>query len=484
VSSELQDRLATLSQQILSSTRLQKIVDTFHLYEKQKSTRTREEILEKMRLDINITLEKGWAKDRPGAFRVAYQAPSAQLAADIANQLGNLFVEENLRAREVQAEGTSEFFKNQLAEAKKTLEQLEETVSKYKLKHNGQLPQQEPTLISTLTRFQIELEGNQDSLNRAEQQKTMLESAVTVAEASEASLKRIVDQSRLRWPDGSRAVPGSNETQRNREEMESQLEQLRVKYREDHPDIKLMKAQLERIKKMEAKSAEAKIAEAKVGAQETATEEKTAADISPEAQRAMSQERERIASLRSQLEAARREVNLRKEERQQILAKIGGYQTRLEALPIREQELAGVTRDYEISKTHYMSLLNKIYAVDMAADMERRQKAERFTVLDPARVPQKPVAPNRPLLGAGACLIALGFSTTLILALELKKNVLLGDWELPSTIPVLGEIPVVQVGEIEEKSAQSKFPKFIVSSARLLSIAGLVTTGFCLWMRN
>jgi polysaccharide chain length determinant protein (PEP-CTERM system associated) len=484
VSSELQDRLATLSQQILSSTRLQKIIDTFHLYEKKQVTHTREEILVKMRKDINITLEKGWAKDRPGAFRISYEAPTAQVAADVANQLGSLFVEENLRAREVQAQGTSEFFRNQLAEAKKTLDELEEKVSKYKLQHNGELPQQEPTLISTLTRVQIELEGNQNALNRAEQQKTMLESAVTVAEVSEGSLKRLVDELGVRRADGPRALPAISQIKQDRELVQAQLDQLRLKYQEEHPTIKVLKAQLEYFQRLEGKSTE-KLAESQFGVPDEGAQERKFSSLSPESQRALSQERERVATLKSQLDVARKEVSIRQEEHQQILQKIAGYQTRLESLPLREQELAGVTRDYEISKAHYMSLLNKIYAVDMAADMERRQKAERFTVLDPARLPEKPVAPNRPLLGAVSCLAALAFSTMLVLGLELKKNVLLGDWELPANIPILGRVPIVAVGELArgKGQSQSRLRTALVSSGCLLGFAVLVATGIHFWVR-
>ena len=481
VSTELQDRLATLSQQILSNTRLQKIIDTFHLYENQRARHTREEILDMMRSDINITLEKGWAKDRPGAFRVAYHAPTAQMAADVANQLGSLFVEENLRAREVQAEGTSDFFKSQLAEAKKTLDELEAKVSKYKLQHNGQLPQQEPTLNSTLTRLQIELEGNQDAINRAEQQRTMLENAVSVAEGSESSLKRTIAQTNGRKSDGSRVLSSVSEIQHDREEVESRLGQLRLKYREEHPDIQNLKAQLEYFKRLEAKATERNAAELKARSKDSQETQETVDAIPPEFQRALSQERERVSMLRSQLAVARKEVDRRKEERQQILARIGSYQTRLESLPIREQELAGVTRDYEISKVHYMSLLNKIHAVDMAADMERRQKAERFNVLDPARVPEKPVAPNRPLFGAGACLLSLALSAGILLGLELRKNVIIGEWELPASVQILGRVPLSVAGAPAPRR-HHKHLRRAESTATVL--IAMVVFGLRMWIKG
>jgi uncharacterized protein involved in exopolysaccharide biosynthesis len=245
------------------------------------------------------------------------------VAADVANQLGSLFVEENLRAREVQAQGTSEFFRNQLAEAKKTLDELEEKVSKYKLQHNGELPQQEPTLISTLTRVQIELEGNQNALNRAEQQKTMLESAVTVAEVSEGSLKRLVDELGVRRADGPRALPAISQIKQDREVVQAQLDQLRLKYQEEHPTIKVLKAQLEYFQRLEGKSTE-KLAESQFGVPDEGAQERKFSSLSPESQRALSQERERVATLKSQLDVARKEVSIRQEEHQQNVAEDRG----------------------------------------------------------------------------------------------------------------------------------------------------------------
>ena len=119
VNAELQDRLATLSQEILSQTRLQKIIQTLNLYEKERKTRTQEEILEMMAGDISVTAEKGWIQNRPGAFRVAYQGRNPATVAAVTNQLGNLFIEENLRSRENMAEGTADFMKTQLDQAKK-----------------------------------------------------------------------------------------------------------------------------------------------------------------------------------------------------------------------------------------------------------------------------------------------------------------------------------------------------------------------------
>src|SRR6185369_5295907 len=109
------------------------------------------------------------------------------------NQLGNLFIEENLRAREVQAEGTSDFMKTQLQQAKKGLDEQEEKVSRFKQTYAGELPQQETALAQEMSRLQVQLQGNQDALNWAQQNKISLESSLNVAQATEANLKRLIE---------------------------------------------------------------------------------------------------------------------------------------------------------------------------------------------------------------------------------------------------------------------------------------------------
>jgi hypothetical protein len=159
---------------------------------------------------------------------------------------------------------------------------------------------------------------------------------------------------------------------------------------------------------------------------------------------------------------------------------------RLSRLPVREQEMAQVTRDYEISKANYRSLLDKKLSAEMSTDMERRQKSERFTVIDPARVPEKPFKPNRPLfwsLGVAAGLI-LGIASGV--ALELRKNVVLGEWELPDGVSVLGRLPYIDMavppvrsgsGRIRSLLANRKLRLAVVSSA-VFSLLGIAAVGF------
>jgi uncharacterized protein involved in exopolysaccharide biosynthesis len=140
-----------------------------------------------------------------------------------------------------------------------------------------------------------------------------------------------------------------------------------------------------------------------------------------------------------------RDIRGLEERRRRVLQDVADIQVRIANLPVREQQLAVITRDYETSRTNYQSLLNKKLAADVATDMERWHKSQKFVMLDPARVPQKPSRPRRALLTAGGSLALLALATGLAFLLELRKNRFLGEWELPADTRVIGRIPRMQL---------------------------------------
>ena len=174
VNADVQDRLATITQQILASSRLQRIIDSYHLYQRERRSLPQEEIIEQMRSDTKVTLEHGWGQERTSAFRIAYQGRDAATAAEVANQIGNLFIEENLRTRENHAEGTSAFIEEQLEQAKKTLRRLKHRLKITSLNIRANCRSRRASLAGALSRAQIELQANQDAINRAGQSKALL----------------------------------------------------------------------------------------------------------------------------------------------------------------------------------------------------------------------------------------------------------------------------------------------------------------------
>jgi succinoglycan biosynthesis transport protein ExoP len=500
VSTDLQDRLATISQQILSSTRLKKIIDDFDLYREEKKTHVQEEILEMMRKDVTIKLEKGWASNKPGAFRVGYQGKEPTIVAQVANRMANFFIEENLKTREVQAEGTSEFIDTQLQEAKRRLDELEAAVSKYKLQHNGELPEQEQSIAANLGRMQTQLQSCRDAMGRAENTRLMLENTLSVTESTAAALagalapKPAAQQAAVpaaavpAAPGGAAPPAGGTETpQRDSnsiEALEKQLDMYRGRYSDDHPDIKRLKALIARAREVERKykKDDAAAGRGKTAAGGAVTPAEAAA-LDPKQSFELGQARERVAAIKAQIEMTAKEIAARKVEEKQLLQAINNLQARLDRLPVREQEMAAITRDYEISKANYKSLLDKKFAAEMSTDMERRQKSERFTILDPARVPEKPFKPNRPLLAGLGTMVSLGLALALAFGLELPKNALLGEWELPEGVSVLGRVPFIVMQPAVERPQKKRLRLLLVSAGVVCLAVMIAAGGYYVWGR-
>jgi len=440
VSVELQDRLATISQEILSNTQLQKIMESRGLYESERRRLAIEEVLDLMRGDIRVTMEKGWIQNRPGAFRVSYEGRDPAMVAQVANQLGNLFIEENLRNRETIATGTSDFMRSQLEEGKKNLEAQEKKLSDFKTSHNGELPQQEAELAQELSRLQLQLQGNQDALNRAAQNKITVESALSVAQSTEAALGRLIQakgDGRIGFAAAAQAGVKKSE------QMEAELAELKVRYTSRYPGVIDLAAAVQAAKAREQQASKGSDVEA--SSKDVEASSKRDAPVSAEAIQTAAAQRERVEAINAQLTVINGELATRQADRDKILKAIEGVQARLHRLPVREQEMAEVTRDYETSKSNYNALQEKIFAADMATDMERRQKSERFTVVDPARVPEKPISPNRPRLRIIGCVGSLAVSIGIWLLCEIRKNKFLGEWELPEGAVILGRVPALPV---------------------------------------
>jgi polysaccharide biosynthesis transport protein len=153
-------------------------------------------------------------------------------------------------------------------------------------------------------------------------------------------------------------------------------------------------------------------------------------------------------------------------------------QARVEQLPIVEQEMVGLTRDYETSKANYKSLLDKQIAAQMSTDMERRQKSERFEIIDPARVPEKPFKPDRPLFLALGLIVSLAMALLVGFGLELRNPVLLGEWELPEHVVVLGRVPIIDMRPKRVAKSQGKLRAVAVGSAAACVLTAAVAYYF------
>jgi uncharacterized protein involved in exopolysaccharide biosynthesis len=228
------------------------------------------------------------------------------------------------------------------------------------------------------------------------------------------------------------------------EVLREQLRQLRLRYSPEYPDVQVLERQLAEATREESEEADSALHQKSGATDSTAINSRTNARpaiVSPE----LLQLKERITSIRAQIEVANHQLESLEKERQQLALAISDCQARINKLPLVEQEMAALKRNYEESSNNYNSLLQKQLAAGIATDMERSQKSERFAVIDAARVPEKPVRPKRSLLAAGGCVASLILALLAGFMLELRKHTFLGEWELPAGTVVLGRVPFIRM---------------------------------------
>lgn len=435
VNETLQDRLNSITQQILSRTRLITIIEKFHLYEGGKGSRTIDDKVAMMRKDIEIELVRDRQTDEISAFRVYFSAHDPKTAQRVTNELTNLFIKENLESRQQESEDTTKFLQDQLASARVSLADQESKVREFEAQHAGELPTQQTSNLQILSGLQSQMQNEQDALNTAQQQRVYFQA--------------MIDQYR-----GMSGGPGTlssggelsplAKADQNLDKLRAQLADLRSRYTERYPDVQAVEDQITQAEKQR---------------QRLVAEDKAAAIGSKQgggngsSTHAESPKSAALLQLQSQLESNRLEIANRQKSIASLTTKIGEYQARLNAEPATEQELAQLTRGYEQSKTNYDDLLKKESESRMATSMERMQQGERFTMLDPPSLPTKPDFPNRLKFYGMGVAAGLGLGFLVVFAFEFLDDRLQTEKEIRELLPVatVCDIPEIQTEEESKK---------------------------------
>jgi len=423
VSDDLQDRLQSITQQILSRTRLLLIINKFHLYRDKHHVLTPDEQVASMRKDIDIEL----VRDPQGvitAFRIYYSAPDPHVAQNVTEELTDLFINENLQVQQRESENTTDFMQEQLASARQSLADQDAKVRAFQSAHEGELPTQQASNLQILSGLQSQLSSEQDGLSSARQQRAYLQSLVDQSRALQEPT-----QTTAGAPTPLAALDQQAAT------LQSRLTDLLTRYTNEYPEVQQVKAEIARTEK----AREQQLANLKATADKPqGSQGSTQPFVSPEMNPALMQ-------LESQLHAAEVDVTSRQRAIADLQTRIAEYQGRLNAEPAVEQQLADLTRGYEQSQTNYNQILQKESDSQMATSMEQMQEGERFTMLDPPSLPQKPDFPDHlKMCGVGfAAGAALGI--LVVGLLEFMDDRLHTEKEIKDLLSaaVISEIPEV-----------------------------------------
>ncbi|HEV2397895.1 MAG TPA: XrtA system polysaccharide chain length determinant [Candidatus Sulfotelmatobacter sp.] len=423
VSDDLQQRMQSITQQILSRTNLLHIIDQAHLYAAKNSDPTPDDKVAGMRKNIDIELVRD-TRNQITAFNVNYTSGDPKVAQQVTGELTNLFINQNLEVRQQQSEGTTQFLENQLEAAQKDLAAQEERIRDFKAKHIGEMPGQLTSNLQILQGLQTQLQNEDDALNSARQQRVYLQTLADQYRATQGAVKSV---------DGSPVgLPAIDD---QLQKLRAQLADLSSRYTDRHPDVRKLREEIIKNETLRTQILSAMKTKATDG-----TPDGSSSPTPDTTQVTM------LAPIESQLRSNQLEIANREHAIAILKVKVEDYQARLNQEPIREQQLADLTRGYEQSKANYDDLLKKKNESKMATSMELLQQGERFRVLDPPSLPQKPEFPNRLKFCGIGIGVGLAFGLVVAGAFEMFDDRLYTAKELRKLLPmeVVGEIPTIE----------------------------------------
>lgn len=446
---EIQSRMDSITQQVYSRTTLVQIANSLGLYAEQRASGklTDDELVDHMRKNIEIEVVQ--SSDRvPSSFKIYFTSPSPEVAQQVTSELTNKLINGSLDANIADIDRQNKVIETSLEDARTKLAAQEDKVRQYKDRHSGEMPSNLQINLQILAGKQSQLQNEQDALNQARQRRAYLESAQTQYNTVAATIKP-----------GETPV-GLPALEQELERLKAQLADLSARYTDQHPDVRKLKEQIVTTQKMRDQFIE-QLKNKPQTSSETANNSTTSAPL---------------IEVRSQLKANELEIANRQRAIETLQSEINGYQARLSATPIREQELTDLNRDYEQSKAFYDHLLSQKNDAVMARRIAQEQQGDRFTMQDPPSKPTKPDSPNRFKLGCLGIFAGLAMGLVVAGGAEFLDDRVYDEGVFKQMVPaeVLVEIPALHTPE--EEQHQKRWQKLSLSGMGLIGIIVVLGT--------
>jgi polysaccharide chain length determinant protein (PEP-CTERM system associated) len=439
VTSALETRLHSISQEILSRSRLEELIVQANLYGELRARVPMEVVVERMRRDIELDLrgvQRMSHDQKIVAFSIRYLGTDAHTVAEVANTLASYYLEANSRFREREASGTADFLERQLQDMKARLEQQEQRLSAFKARHIGETPQHIQENLTMLDRLNTQLKLN------AERQTRVMERRETLA-------RQIADAESMAYLGPEPAGPVSAGVTGARPEsaaarlhrLRQELAELRTRFSDKYPDVVRLRAEIAELEKVVAEKPDT-------------GDEPQAARSAVTARRRTAPQSEYVLRLRETVGELEAEIKALRVEEKRVQDDLALYQRRVANTPHREQEFQTLSRDYSTISDLYRTLLQRYEEAQLAETLEQRQKGEQFKVLERALPPSAPFAPDRSRLLLVGLLGAIGLAAGAVILVENLDTSFHSVDELraATVTPVLVSIPrIVTAGDVKRQ---------------------------------
>ncbi|HLF97404.1 MAG TPA: lipopolysaccharide biosynthesis protein [Methylococcaceae bacterium] len=412
-------RLQMINQRVMSRANLEQIIKKFDLYSKERQKLAAEEVIEKMRKDISLdTISADVIDPRTGhpstatiAFTLSYEGRNPEVVQRVANEITSLYLEENLKVRTQKTAETSDFLREEAKQMGEYVSRVEQKLADFKETHLNRLPEQKQLTIQLLDRTERDLMDVDIQIRSMEERRFYLDGQLAQIKPDSpivsSSGERIFGpEDRLKTlrtqylslssaysdkhPDVVKmrteiqsleretgAVDNALEQTKELEQLRGQLASLRDRYSENHPEV------IELTKRIA-------VLEASIHKAGTASAVKRIAQSQPE--------NPAYITLQAQRDSAVQDMASLAQKRTELKAKLAEYEKWLVQSPDVERQYMGLVRDYDNATLRYRELKAKEMEADVAEQLEKKSKGERFSIIEPPLLPEKPVKPNRPAL--------------------------------------------------------------------------------------
>jgi polysaccharide chain length determinant protein (PEP-CTERM system associated) len=406
VQARFQEMVNTLGQQVISLPSLQEIIESHDLYREMRERQPMFDVAAAMRNYITITPQRG-----ADVLRVSFVGDDPVQVARTANALAARFVEENIRYREQRVTETSAYIRDELTITKEALDKQEESMRDYKLRYYNEMPDQRAANIARLNTLQTQYQNIQNNLQDLKRTQLLIQEQINLRQDHLARL-------------AEGQVGGIAEVDRVRMELEA----LRRRYTENHPDVRRLQSRLTAL-----------LAEHAV---EDEAESSAGPTVDPTATLPHDNQ---LAQLKLQLRETEISEARLSRDLDAVRQRIDQVQRWVDATPVREAEWAALTRDYGQLQQHYQALVSRNLEADSAEMLERRQRGSQFRIIESAHLPSKPSSPDMIKIMAVAFILGLGMGLGLSYAREFFDTSFkdVNELEAALGLPVTCAIPLI-----------------------------------------
>ncbi|WP_077732215.1 MULTISPECIES: GumC family protein [unclassified Methylocaldum] len=490
-------RLQMISQRVMTRSNLNKIIEKFDLYADARHRLTEEEIIKRMRDDIALdTISADIIDPRTGrpstatiAFTLAYDSRNPDLAQRVANEITSLYLEENLKTRTQRTAETSDFLKEETRQMGDYVSVLEKKLADFKEQNLNSLPEQKQINIELMDRTERELMQIDNEILSLEDRKFYLDGQLAqikpdVPVISSTGERILSPQDRLKslkteylamvsrysdkHPDVVKArleiaslkmdagdSDSGLEMAKHLAQLDGQLASLREKYSENHPDIVNLRKQISAL-------------EAELRKAQTTRAVRDIAASQPE--------NPAYITLQAQRDGTLQDLRVLRQRREEVKAKLGAYESRLLQSPKVERQYLELVRDYENATARYRELRAKAMEAEVAEQLEKKSKGERFSIIEPPLLPEKPIKPNRPAIAFLGVMLAIAGGFGYVLLIENMDKSIRGAKLITGLAggPPLAVIPYFETDEDISQQQKMRSVGMLAGLGFILLILALV----------